>query len=100
MDRFVGIDVAKATLDLAVEPSKETWTVTNDAAGIQELISRLVPLAPTLIVLEATGGFEVAVTAGLASVDLPIVVVNPRHVPDFAKALRQVSKTDPTDART
>jgi transposase len=56
MDCFVGIDVAKATLDLAVEPSKETWTVTNDAAGIQELISRITPLAPTLIVLEATGG--------------------------------------------
>jgi transposase len=100
MDCFVGIDVAKATLDLAVEPSKETWTVPNDAAGIRELISRLVPLAPTLIVLEATGGFEVAVTAGLASVELPIVVVNPRQVRDFARALGQLAKTDAIDART
>jgi transposase len=64
------------------------------------LISRLVPLAPTLIVLEATGGFEVAVTAGLASVELPIVVVNPRQVRDFARALGQLAKTDAIDART
>lgn len=100
MDRFVGIDVAKATLDVAVEPSREIWAVTNDAAGIEEVISRLVRLAPTLIVLEATGGFEAAVTAALASVGLPIIVVNPRQVRDFAKALGQLAKTDTIDART
>ena len=100
MDCFVGIDVAKATLDLAVQPSGEAWTVTNDAAGIQELVSRVVPLAPTLIVLEATGGFEAAVTAALGSVGLPIVVINPRQVRNFAKALGQLAKTDAIDART
>ncbi len=74
----MGIDVAKATLDLAVEPGGEVWSVTNDGAGVQELVSRLAPLAPTLIVLEATGGFEAAVVAALASAGLPVVVATPR----------------------
>ncbi len=100
MDRFVGIDVAESTLDLAVEPGGEPWTVTNDAAGIQELVSRVTALAPSLIVLEATGGYEMAVAAALASVGLPIIVVNPRHVRHFAKALGQLAKTDAIDART
>jgi len=99
MDCFVGIDVAKTTLDLALEPGGEAWSVTNDAAGIQELVSRLAPLAPTLIVLEATGGFEAAVAAALASVGLPVVVANPRQVRDFAKACGRLAKTDAIDAR-
>lgn len=100
MDRFVGIDVAKATLDLAVEPGGEAWSVPNDAGGIQEVVSRLAPLAPTLIVLEATGGFETAVAAALASAGVPLVVTNPRQVRDFAKACGQLAKTDAIDART
>jgi len=83
-----------------VEPSGEAWVVTNDAAGIQELVSRLAALAPSLIVLEATGGYELAVTAARASVGLPIIVVNPRHVRHFAQALGQLAKTDAIDART
>jgi transposase len=99
MECFVGIDVAKARLDLALEPSGEAWSVTNDAAGIQDLASRLAPLGPTLIVLEATGGYEAAVTATLASAGLPVVVTNPRQVRDFAKACGRLAKTDALDAR-
>ena len=99
MDRFIGIDVAKATLEIALLPEEETWTVTNDEAGLQELVPRLVALAPILIVLEATGGFEAAVVAALAQQALPVVVVNPRQVRDFAKALGRLAKTDAIDAR-
>jgi len=99
MECFVGIDVAKARLDLALEPSGEAWSVPNDAAGIQDLLSQIVPLGPTLIVLEATGGYEAAVTATLASAGLPVVVTNPRQVRDFAKACGRLAKTDALDAR-
>jgi transposase len=99
MECFVGIDVAKARLDLALEPSGEAWSVPNDAAGIQDLVSRIAPLGPTLIVLEATGGYEAAVTATLASAGLPVVVTNPRQVRDFAKACGRLAKTDALDAR-
>jgi transposase len=99
MECFVGIDVAKAVLDLALEPSGEVWSVTNDAAGIHELVSRLAPLAPALIVLEATGGFEAAIAAALVSAGLPVVVANPRQVRDFAKACGRLAKTDAIDAR-
>ena len=75
------------------------WSVTNDGAGVQELVSRLVPLAPTLIVLEATGGFEAAAVAAIASAGLPVVVANPRQVRDFAKACGRLAKTDAIDAR-
>jgi len=100
MECFVGIDVAKATLDLALEPSGEAWSVPNDAAGIDDLVNRLAPLGPTLIVLEATGGYEAAVTATLANAGLPVVVTNPRQVRDFAKACGRLAKTDALDART
>ncbi len=99
MECFVGIDVAKARLDLALEPSGEAWSVTNDAAGSQDLVSRLAPLGPTLIVLEATGGYEAAVTAALASAGLPVVVTNPRQVRDVAKACGRLAQTDALDAR-
>jgi transposase len=99
MECFVGIDVAKARLDLALEPSGEAWSVTNDAAGMEDLVSRIVPLGPTLIVLEATGGYEAAVAATLASAGLPVVVTNPRQVRDFAKACGRLAKTDALDAR-
>ena len=94
MDCFIGIDVAKATLDIAVLPSGETWTVSKDDAGVHELLPRLLALTPTLVVLEATGGFESATVAALAKAGMPVVVANPRQVRDFAKALGRLAKTD------
>lgn len=96
---FVGIDIAKAKLDLAVRPAGQSWTVSHDAKGIEETINRLQTLQPELIVLEATGGLEVTLTASLASAGLPVVVVNPRHVRDFAKATGRLAKTDRLDAQ-
>lgn len=98
MECYVGIDVAKATLDIAVLPNGETWTVTNDETGLQELLPRLLALAPTLAVLEATGGFERPAVAALAKAGIPVVVANPRQVRDFAKALGRLAKTDALDA--
>jgi transposase len=95
---FVGIDVAKAELVVAVHPSHERWTVTNDERGVRTLVDRLVALAPTLIVLEATGGYELLGVAALAAAALPVVVTNPRHVRDFARATGQLAKTDRLDA--
>jgi transposase len=96
---FVGLDVAKAQLDIALRPSGERWAVPNDASGVTMLVDRLQALHPTLIVLEATGGLECAVTAALAAAGLPVVVVNPRQVRDFARATGQLAKTDALDAR-
>lgn len=95
---FVGIDVAKASLDIAVRPTSEQWTVSNDADGIAQLTNRLQKLQPTLIVLEATGGLEIPVTAALAVAGLSVVVANPRQVRDFAKATGKLAKTDKLDA--
>jgi transposase len=95
---FVGIDVAKSELVIAVRPSDERWTVTNDERGARTLAERLQRDAPTLIVLEATGGYELAAVASLASLGLPVVVVNPRQVRDFARATGQLAKTDRLDA--
>ena len=96
---FVGIDVAKAQLDIALRPTGERWAVPNDASGIAPLVDRLQALQPTLIVLEATGGLERAATVALAAAGLPVVVINPRHARDFARATGQWAKTDALDAR-
>src|SRR5215475_1091971 len=96
---FVGIDVAKAQLDIALRPSGERWAVPNDASGVATLVDQLQVRHPTLIVLEATGGLERAVTSALATAGLPVVVVNPRQVRDFARATGQLAKTDALDAR-
>ena len=96
---FVGIDVAKAQLDIAVRPSGELWAVPNDADGVVTLGERLQALHPTLIVLEATGGLERIATAALATAGLPVIVVNPRQARDFARATGQLAKTDALDAR-
>jgi len=98
MEHFIGIDVSKATLDIASLPDGESWTVTNDDPGLAELAPRLVALAPVLIVLEATGGFELLAALALAKAGLPVAVVNPRQVRDFAKAMGQLAKTDALDA--
>ena len=96
----VGIDVAKAELVVAVRPGGEGWRVRNDEVGRGRLRERLQQLAPTLVVLEATGGYERAAVAALAAVRLPVVVVNPRQVRDFARATGQLAKTDRIDADT
>jgi len=96
---FVGMDVAKAQLDIALRPTGERWAVPNDASGIAPLVDRLQALHPTLIVLEATGGLERAATAAVAAAGLPVVVVNPRQARDVARATGQLAKTDAVDAR-
>jgi transposase len=94
----VGIDVAKDELVIAVRPSLAEWTVANSASGIEALTTRLAALAPACVVLEATGGYERACAAALATAGLPVAVVNPRQVRDFAKATGQRAKTDRLDA--
>ena len=96
---FVGIDVAKAQLDIALRPTGERWALTNDDCGIAALVERLQAVQPNLIVLEATGGYQRAVVAALAAAGLPVAVVNPRQARDFAKATGQLAKTDALDAR-
>lgn len=95
---FVGIDVAKARLDLAVRPTGEAWTVPHTEAALATLVPRLVALAPALVLLEATGGLEVPLTGALVAAGLPVAVVNPRQVRDFAKATGTLAKTDRLDA--
>ena len=97
-DQFVGIDVCKAYLDVVQRPSGQKWRVANDAAGLEALVERLKSAAPILIVLEATGGLEIPVVAALAATQLPVAVVNPRQVRDFAKATGRLAKTDQLDA--
>src|SRR5438067_539705 len=92
---FVGIDVAKAQLDIALRPSGERWAVPNDADGVVTLVERLQALHPTLIVLEATGGLERTATAALATAGLPVVVVNPRQARDCARATGQLGPCVP-----
>ena len=95
---FIGIDVSKARLDVAVRPSGESESVSNDEDGVKALVKRLGEIQPALIVLEATGGVERLVARALSSAELPVVVVNPRQVRDFAKATGQLAKTDSIDA--
>lgn len=94
----VGIDVAKADLVVAARPSGERWTVANDERGVRTLVDRFRTDRPDLIVLEATGGYELLCVGALVADGLPVVVVNPRQVRDFAKATGQLAKTDRIDA--
>ena len=94
----VGIDVSKDRLDVAVCPSGEAFIVERDAAGLERLAARLRQIAPHIVALEATGGFETVAAAALAAAGLPIVVVNPAQIRSFARALGQRAKTDPIDA--
>jgi transposase len=96
---FLGIDVAKAQLEFACRPSGEAGTVANEEGGIRELVARGQALAPTLIVCAATGGYEAALVAALATAGLPVVIANPRQVGDFATATGQLAKTDAIDAQ-
>jgi transposase len=96
---FVGIDVSKDRLDVHVRPSGQIFAVARDGKAIEQLVDDLRTLAPALIVLEATGGFEITVAAALASASLPLAVVNPRQVRDFARATGRLAKTDALDAQ-
>jgi transposase len=98
-ERFVGIDVAKAQLDVCVLPELEAWRVSNDEAGLDSLVERLVALAPAAVVLEATGGLELPLVGALVAAGLPVHVINPRQVRDFARATGRLAKTDAIDAR-
>ena len=95
---FVGIDVSKDRLDVHLRPSGEAFSLPHNADGLEDLARRLVGLAPELIVLEATGGFEVAVAAALAGAGLRLAVVNPRQIRAFARAIGRLAKTDRLDA--
>jgi len=95
---FIGIDIAKDSLDIHVKPTDDHWTCTNDAAGISDTVERLAALNPICIVLEATGGLESLLAASLSAVTLPVAIVNPRQVRDFARALGRLAKTDAIDA--
>jgi transposase len=95
----VGIDVAKAQLDVALWPTGERWAVANDDTSLAALVVRLQAMHPTLIVLEATGGYQRAVVAALAAAGLPVAVAHPRQARDVAKATGPLAKTDALAAR-
>jgi transposase len=95
---FVGIDVSKGRLDVCVRPGEQHWSVGNDDKGRGDLVSKLASVSPTLVVLEATGGYQAPVVAELALAGIAVAVVNPRQVRDFAKATGRLAKTDAVDA--
>jgi transposase len=94
----IGLDIAKDHIDVGTWPKRETWQVPNTSEGIAQLTSDLTARAPAYVLLEASGGYEQEAAATLASAGLPVVVVNPRQVRDFAKATGQLAKTDRLDA--
>ena len=96
---YVGIDVAKDRVDVAIRPGGDTWSADYDERGMSELVSCLRTAEPTAVLLEATGGLEVPLVSALAAAALPVVVVNPRQVRDFAKATGKLAKTDALDAQ-
>jgi transposase len=96
---WVGVDVSKQRLDVAVRPGDESWAQQNSQAGIKTLTRRLKKLSPQRIVLEATGGYEYELALRLSKAGLPVAVVNPRQVRDFARAVGKLAKTDPIDAK-
>ena len=97
-ERYVGIDVSKKRLDVAVLPDGTHWSVANTPKGAGDLAVKLARLAPTLVVMEATGGLERVVQDSLAAAEVPTAVVNPRRVRDFARASGRLAKTDKLDA--
>ena len=97
-ETYVGIDVAKAQVDVAVRPTGQRWVVSYDETGVGELVSQLENLGPALVLLETSGGLELPLVAALAAAALPVVVINPRQVRDFAKATGKLAKTDSLDA--
>lgn len=97
-EHFVGVDVSKDTLDVAVRPGEKCWQTANTEEAFPELVARLRRLEPELIVIEATGGLERAVVAAMVQAGLPVAVINPRQSREFAKATGRLAKTDEIDA--
>ncbi len=97
-DVFVGIDVSKDWVDVAVRPTGAAWRSLQDEESLSALVGRLQELRPRLVVLEATGGYEVPLVAALGAANIPVAVVNPRQVRDFARSLGKLAKTDRLDA--
>jgi transposase len=95
----VGVDVSKEKLDVALGSSGELFTVTNDESGHGALVQRLAKIEITVVVMEASGGYEIVAAAAMAAAEVPVAVVNPRQVRDFARAEGQLAKTDALDAR-
>jgi transposase len=98
MDVFVGIDVSKDRLDICVRPGEEAFAVARDPEGLERLVERLRAISPALVALEATGGYETVVAGALAAAHLPLAVVNPRQIRDFARSTGKLAKTDRLDA--
>lgn len=96
---YVGIDVAKDQVDVAVRPSGRVWSVSYDEAGVDGLVAELNKLAPEAVIAESTGGLELPLVAALAAESLPVAVINPRQARDFAKSTGQLAKTDRLDAQ-
>ncbi len=95
---FVGIDVSRDRLDVHLRPTGESFAVTRDGQGLEQLTARLGVVEPELVVLEATGGFEITVAAAVAAADLPLAIVNPAQIRAFARAIGRLAKTDRLDA--
>lgn len=95
---YVGMDVSKATIDVCVSDG-DTWQVANDDLSMDELRARIASLRPALVVLEATGGYELRAAGALAAGQVPVAVVNPRQVRSYARSVGQLAKTDRIDAR-
>ena len=96
---YIGIDVSKDQVDVAVRPTGRSWSVQYDGTGVDELVANLNRLDPAVVITESTGGLELPLVAALAAASLPVVVVNPRQVRDFAKSTGQLAKTDRLDAQ-
>jgi len=96
---FIGIDIAKEKFDVCVLPSEECWTSTADSEGIAHTVDRVVSLRPACLVMEATGGLEIEIAAELTSAGIPVAVMNPQQVRQFARSLGKLAKTDTIDAR-
>jgi transposase len=95
----VGIDISKERVDVAIRPSGRSWSLPYDDMEMEELVRQLQEVTPAAVILEATGGIELPLAAALAAASLPVAVVNPRQVRDFAKSTGQLAKTDRLDAR-
>ena len=91
---FVGIDVSKDRLEVYLRPSAESFAVARDGQGLEQLLARLVTAGPALVVLEATGGFEITLAAAIAAGGLPLAVVNPAQIRAFARVIGRPAKTD------
>ena len=95
---YIGIDITKEQIDVAIRPTGRSWSVSYDGAGVDDLVAQLSRLGPVAVITESTGGLELPLVAALATASLPVVVVNPRQVRDFAKSTGQLAKTDRLDA--